>query len=425
MAEKYYERICDRILAEKLEAKGAVLVKGAKWCGKTTTAAQIAGSVVYMEDPSKKKQYMELVDMDPSRLLKGETPRLIDEWQLAPKLWDAVRFEVDKRDEFGQFILTGSAVPPDDSEISHTGTGRITTLLMRPMSLFESGDSDGSVSLRSLFSKERKISGASEHTLDDIAYLICRGGWPKAIGKSKKIALAQAPDYYDAVVESDISRVDNVDRDAERAKRVMRAYARNVSSEASIVSILNDVKTDENDPFSENTLRSYLSAFKKIFVIEDSPAWNPNLRSKTAIRSSDTRYFVDPSIAAAALGIGPQDLVNDLSTMGLIFENLCVRDLKVYAEAIGGKVYHYRDKNGLECDAVIHLKNGRYGLVEIKLGGDKLIEEGATNLLKLKNRIDSEKMSDPAFMMVLCGIAPFAYKRSDGVMVVPVGCLRD
>lgn len=425
MANTYYKRICDQLLADKLEAKGAVLVKGAKWCGKTTTAAHIARSAIYIEDPSKKKQYLEMAEINPVALLQGEVPHLLDEWQLAPKLWDAVRFEVDRRDEFGQFILTGSAVPPDDSQISHTGTGRITSLLMRPMSLFESGDSNGSVSLRALFSKEHDINGMSDLSLDDIAYLICRGGWPKAIGRSKKVALAQAPDYYDAVVESDISRVDNVERNSERARRVLRAYSRSVSSEATITSILNDVKSDENDPFSENTLRSYILALKKIFVIEDTPAWNPNLRSKTAIRSSDTRYLVDPSIAAAALGIGPKDLINDLSTMGLMFENMCVRDIRIYAESIDGSVYHYRDKSGLECDAVIHLRNGRYGLIEIKLGGDKLIEEGAVNLLKLKDRIDGEKMNDPSFLMVLCGVAPFAYKRNDGVMVVPIGCLRN
>lgn len=425
MARKYYKRICDQLLQEKLEAKGAVLIKGAKWCGKTTTAVNIAGSVIYMEDPAKKKQYLEMADMDPSQLLQGEVPRLIDEWQLAPKLWDAIRFEVDKRDDFGQFILTGSAVPPDVSEISHTGTGRITSLVMRPMSLFESEDSTGSVSLRALFSKEQDINGVGEHSLSDISFLICRGGWPKGIGNSKRVALAQAPDYYEAVAESDISRVDEVARDPERARRVMRAYARSVSSEASIASLLNDVRSDTTDTFSENTLRSYISALKKIYVIEDTPAWNPNLRSKTAIRSSVTRYFVDPSIATAALGVGPDDLINDLLTAGLLFENMCVRDLRIYSEAIGGSVYHYRDKSGLECDAVVHLKNGRYGLIEIKLGGDKLIEEGAKNLLKLKDRIDCEKMNEPAFLMVLCGIAPFAYRRSDGVMVVPIGCLRN
>ena len=425
MAGKYYKRICDQLLREKLDAKGAVLIKGAKWCGKTTTAATIANSIIYMEDPAKKRQYLEMADINPSLLLQGEVPRLIDEWQLAPKLWDAIRFEVDRRDAFGQFILTGSAVPPDISDISHTGTGRITPVLMRPMSLFESEDSNGSVSLRALFSKERDISGVGEHSLEDIAFLICRGGWPKGIGKAKKVALAQAPDYYEAVVESDISRVDNVMRDPVRTRRIMRAYARSVSSETTITSLLNDVRTDSSDTFSENTLRSYLSALKKIFVIEDTPAWNPNIRSKTAIRSSDTRYFVDPSIAAAALGIGPTDLLNDLATAGLFFENLCVRDLRVYSESLGGSVYHYRDRSGLECDAVVHLKNGSYGLIEIKLGGDKLIEEGANNLLKLKERIDCEKMNEPAFMMILCGVAPFAYRRKDGVFVVPAGCLRN
>ena len=421
----YYKRICDQILTDKLEAKGAVLIKGAKWCGKTTTAENIAKSVIYMEDPGKKKQYLEMVDMNPSQLLQGEVPRLIDEWQLAPKLWDAVRFEIDQRDDFGQFILTGSAVPADFSEISHTGTGRITSMLMRPMTLFESGESNGSVSLYDLFNKEQGINGTCGHHLEDIAFYICRGGWPKAVGQSKKVALAQASDYYEAVVESDISRVDGITRDADRARRIMRAYARSVSSEATITSILQDVRTDERDSFSENTLRSYLSALKKVYVIEDNPAWNPNLRSKTAVRSSDTRYFVDPSVGTAALGAGPQDLINDLATMGLLFENLCIRDLRVYAEAMDGRVYHYRDKSGLECDAVVHLKNGKYGLIEIKLGGDRLIEEGARNLLKFCDRIDSEKMGEPAFMMVLCGVAPYAYKRNDGVMVVPIGCLKD
>lgn len=425
MGEKYYKRICDTVLLDKLEAKGAVLVKGAKWCGKTTTAEKISKSVIYIEDPARKKQYLEMAEVDPSQLLQGDVPHLIDEWQLAPKLWDAVRFEVDKRNEFGQFILTGSAVPPDISEISHTGTGRITSLLMRPMSLFESEDSNGDVSLKSLFSEDPKVSGKSDYTLDDIAYLICRGGWPKAVGQKEKVALAQAIDYYESVVESDISRVDGVERDSERAKRVLKAYARGVSAETTLTALLQDVRTDENDSFSENTLRSYISALKKIYVIEDTPAWNPNLRSKTAIRTSDTRYFVDPSIATAAMGIGPKDLINDLPTAGLLFENMCVRDLRVFADALDGNVYHYRDKSGLECDAVVHLRNGKYGLIEIKLGGDKLIEEGARNLLKLKEKIDADKMTEPSFEMVLCGVAPFAYRRKDGVYVVPIGCLRD
>jgi len=425
MQNKYMSRICDQILLDKLDAKGAVLIKGAKWCGKTTTAEKVAKSIIYMEDPAKKQQYLQLADVNPKQLLHGEVPHLIDEWQLAPKLWDAVRFEVDQRDDFGQFILTGSAVPPDSSEISHTGTGRITSLTMRPMTLYESGDSDGSVSLKELFLKEDEPFGSCNHSLDDIAYFICRGGWPKSIGRSKKVSLAQAFDYVDAVVESDISRIDNVERDSERAKKILRAYARSVASEASLTSILNDVRSGGGDTFSENTLRSYLSAFRKVFVIEDTNAWNPNLRSKTAIRSSDTRYFVDPSIAVASLGIGPNDLINDLATTGLLFENLCVRDLRVYAESLDGKVYHFRDKKGLECDAVVHLRNGSYGLIEIKLGGEKLIEEGFANLLKLKDSIDTDKMKEPSFMMVLCGVAPFSYKRADGVYVVPIGNLRN
>ena len=424
MAKEYYERIADRILADKLESKGAVLIKGAKWCGKTTTAVNIAKSVIYMEDPEKKQQYLQLAEVNPARLLQGDVPHLIDEWQLAPKLWDAVRFEVDQRDEFGQFILTGSAVPPDSSEISHTGTGRITSLLMRPMSLYESRNSDGSVSLSDLFSGGEDIDGSCGMTLDELTFLICRGGWPKGIGKKKKVALAQAPDYYDSLVESDISRVDGVERDPEKARRVMRAYSRSVASETSITALLEDVRGNDAGSFSENTLRSYLSAFRKIFVIEDVPAWNPNLRSKTAIRSSDTRYLVDPSIATAALGIGPEDLVNDLNTAGLLFENMCVRDVRIYAEALGGDIYHYRDRNGLECDTVIHLRNGKYGLIEIKLGGDKLIEEGSANLIRLRERIDFNKMKEPSFMMVLCGVAPFAYRRKDGVLVVPIGCLK-
>ena len=425
MVDKYYNRICDRVLSDKLEAKGAVLVKGAKWCGKTTTAERISKSVIYIEDPARKRQYLELAEVDPSQLLQGDVPHLIDEWQLAPKLWDAVRFEVDKRNEFGQFILTGSAVPPDISEISHTGIGRIASLLMRPMSLFESGDSNGNVSLGSLFSDNLQVSGNCSHTLNDITYLICRGGWPKAVGQKEKIALSQAVDYYESVVESDISRVDDIYRDPERAKRVLKAYARGVSTETTITALLRDVRTDENDSFSENTLRNYISALKKIYVIEDTHAWNPNLRSKTAIRTTDTRYFVDPSIATAAMGIGPNDLINDLSTAGLLFENMCVRDLRVFADAIDGNVYHYRDKSGLDCDAVVHLRNGKYGLIEIKLGGDKLIEEGASNLLKLKEKIDTDKMHEPSFLMVLCGVAPFAYRRKDGVYVVPIGCLKD
>lgn len=428
--KEYKPRLADQILKDKLASTGAVLIEGAKWCGKTTTATQIAKSILYMQDPTKKKQNIEMAEMDPSILLAGDTPRLIDEWQLAPKLWDAIRFEVDKRDEFEQFILTGSAVPVDISQISHSGTGRISRMLMRPMSLFESGESNGSVSLSDIFSGNLKISGTSNLSLEQISFLICRGGWPKSIDSAPNIALKQSINYYDSVVNTDISRVDNVQRDAEKTKRILRSYARAIGSQAKIRSITQDVYSNEVDDKDDLinkgvTINTYISALKKIFVIEDSIAWNPNLRSKTAIRTSDTRYFTDPSIGVAALGLGPKDLINDLQTMGLLFENMCIRDLRVYADALDGQVYHYRDRNDLECDAVIHLRNGSYGLIEIKLGGDKLIEEGVATLNKLADTIDTTKMKAPAFKMVLTGVGDYAYRRKDGILIVPIGSLKD
>lgn len=422
--KKYRNRIADGILDRKLRAKGAVLIEGAKWCGKTTTASQIAKSILYMQDPARKRQYLELSEIDPARLLSGETPRLIDEWQLAPKLWDAIRFEVDRRDEFGQFILTGSAVPPETSEISHSGIGRITKMLMRPMSLYESGDSSGQVSLSGLFAGNGDIRGESSMNIDKLSFLICRGGWPKAIDEEEDVALQQAIDYFDAIVDVDISRVDNVERNKERTKRILRSYARSVGTPAKISSIAADISANEAVSISDMTITSYINALKKIFVLEDSSAWNPNLRSKTAIRTSDTRYFTDPSVCTAALELGPNDLVNDLNTMGFLFENMCIRDLRIYAEALDGNVYHYRDKSGLECDAVVHLRNGVYGLVEIKLGGDRLISEGVETLKKLSSNIDTTKMKAPAFKMVLVGVGEMAYRRSDGIYIVPLSCLK-
>jgi predicted AAA+ superfamily ATPase len=422
--KEYYQRVSDKVLMDHLESKGAVLIEGAKWCEKTTSAKHIAKSVIEMDRPDMTEQYQQMAGIKPSNLLEGEVPRLIDEWQIATNIWNAVRYEVDRRGEFGQFILTGSSVPADLDDTMHTGTGRIVRMRMRPMSLFESRDSSGQVSLMDLFDG-KEISAIDNHSIEDIAFLICRGGWPAALNHTEKVALRQAFDYYDAVVNDDISRVDGLKRDSERTKRIMRSYARNVSTQVSLETIRTDVISNDIEAFDKESLYGYLNALKRIFVIEDSPAWNPNLRSKTAIRTSDTRYFVDPSVASAALGIGPLDLVNDLELMGLIFENMCVRDLRIYADALDGNVYHYRDKTGLECDAVIHLRNGRYGLIEVKLGGDKLIEEGVASLKKLADRIDTEKMSEPAFMMVLCGVAPFAYKREDGVYVVPVTCLKD
>ncbi len=423
--KQYKKRIVDQVLQFKLESKGAVLVEGAKWCGKTTTAKQFAKSVVSMQDQDMASHNIELANIKPSVLLAGPTPRLIDEWQVAPKLWDAVRHEVDERDEFGQFILTGSAVPADISKILHTGTGRITRMLMRPMSLFESGDSSGTVSLKSIFDGHLDIAGTSTIELEQLAFLICRGGWPKAIDCSERVALEQAFDYFDGVVNADISRVDNVERNKERAIRIMRSYARSIATQTKLSSIIQDIETNEAKTISEGTVNSYIKALKQIFVIEDAPAWNPNLRSKAAIRTSDTHYFTDPSIGTAALGLGPKDLMNDLNTMGLIFENLCMRDLRIYAEAIDGTVYHYRDSNGLECDAVIHLRNGSYGLVEIKLGGDKLITEGSETLNKLAETIDTKKMKAPSFKMILTGVGNYAYKKEDGILIVPIGALKD
>lgn len=423
--KNYRKRIADNILARKLEGKGAVLIEGPKWCGKTTTAEQVAASVLYMDDPEKKEQNITMSELNPKRLLKGETPRLIDEWQLAPKLWDAIRFEVDHRGELGQFVLTGSAVPADTKEITHSGTGRFTWLTMRPMSLFESGESSGEVSLKTLFEQPNEIDGESKLDIDRLAFLVCRGGWPQAVDMRDEIALDQAFDYYDAVVNSDINRADNVQKNPERVKRLMRSYARNQGSQVPNTVIAQDIAANDESSMDADTVASYLNALRKIFVVEDMPAWNPNLRSKTVIRSSDTRYYIDPSIAAAALGIGPQDLISDLKTFGFLFETLCVRDLRVFADALNGEVYHYRDKDGLECDAVVHLRNGTYGLVEIKLGGDKLIEEGSTNLKALSDRIDTGKMKKPSFLMVLTGTGDYAYRRPDGVYVVPIGCLKD
>ncbi len=423
--KEYKSRIADKILKNKLLSKGAVLIEGPKWCGKTTTAEQIALSVLYMTKPEDMKQNISLAEINPSLLLSGDVPRLIDEWQVAPKLWDAIRFEVDHRNLEGQFILTGSSVPINMDEVTHSGTGRYTRMIMRPMTLFESRESNGSVSLKDLFEGKNNITGTNNLSLEDVAYLCCRGGWPRATFMDKEIALEQAFDYLDSVINSDVSKVDDVSRNPERTKNIMKSYARNLGSQASNETIKSDVLKNDSFSLDTDTVLSYINALRKIFVVEDTMAWNPNLRSKTAIRTTETRYFVDPSIAVAALGIGPNDLINDLNTFGLIFENLCVRDLRVYAESLKGTVYHYRDASDLECDTVIHLRNGSYGFIEIKIGGDMLIEEGVNNLIKLQNKIDITKMKKPSFLMVLTAIGKYAYKREDGVYVVPIGCLKN
>ena len=422
---KYRPRVADKLLLDQLDAAGAVLIQGPKWCGKTTTAIQAAKSIKYMDWPRELEKNLFLAEEDPGALLDGDVPRLIDEWQLAPQLWDAARFMIDRRGKPGQFIFTGSAVPADKSKIHHTGTGCFAWLTMRPMSLWESGDSNGKVSLTNLFAQQHLSSISPDHSISELSFLICRGGWPNSIAMNRPSALRQAKNYVAAVCENDISRVDNVKRDATFARRLLRSYARLQGTQAPISTIYSDLTTNKEGSMSEDTINSYISALKKIFVIEDMPAWSPNLRSKTAIRTSDTRYFVDPSVATAALGLGPKDLQNDLNTLGLMFETLAIRDLRVYAETLDGEVFHYRDRNGLECDAVIHLQNGNYGLVEIKLGGSKLENEGAENLKKLSDKIDTDKMKEPSFLMVLTGIGSYAYKRKDGVLVVPIGCLKD
>lgn len=423
----YKNRIIEFPLSQKLKAKGAVLIEGPKWCGKTTTAEEFAKSKIMLARPDVKEHFKNLLEIDSDTALTGTTPMLIDEWQTVPKLWDAVRYTIDHRHLMGQFILTGSAVPDKEAENSreHSGTGRFAWLTMRPMTLFESGESNGKVSITELFTTPQKLIETNELNLEQIAFLICRGGWPAAIDMSKEIALEQAFDYYDAVTKEDITRVDGVKRSSERAQRLMRSYASHQGTQASIATIKEDLKNNDTSSLDENTINSYLNALRKIFVIEDMPAWNPNLRSKTAIRTADTRYFVDPSIATAALGLGPNDLLNDLNTMGFLFETLCVRDLRVYAESLNGKVYHYRDKNELECDTVIHLRDGRYGLIEIKLGGESLINEGAKTLNQLETLIDTNRMKAPSFKMVLTATGQHAYRRAnDGIYVVPIGCLK-
>lgn len=421
----YRNRVADKMLRNQLEAAGVVLIQGPKWCGKTTTAEQQAKSILRMDYPKMSKEYLTLAENDPELLLAGETPRLVDEWQLAPQLWDTARYTVDRRSAVGQFIFTGSAVPADKSMITHTGTGRFAWLTMRPMSLWESGESNGNASLVDLFAGQMESCIAPDSSLEDIAFTLCRGGWPGSLNLKKTTALRVANNYVKAICESDISRVDNVQRDPDFALRLLRTYSRHQGGQVSIGTLYADLSANKGGSLTENTISLYLSALRKIFVIEDMPAWNPNLRSKTAIRTSDTRYFVDPSIATAALGIDPKDLMYDLNTYGLLFETMAVRDLRVYADALDGRVYHYRDHNGLECDAVVHLHNGSYGLVEIKLGGETLIEEGAYNLKKLANKIDTTKMKRPSFMMVLTATGAYAYRRKDGVLVVPIGCLKD
>lgn len=421
----YRKRVSDQILSFMLESAGAVLVEGVKWCGKTTTAEQIAKSAAYIDEIREQVGELGVLKVNTAMALDGESPHLIDEWQLAPFLWDSVRHRVDRAAEMGLYILTGSAVPADLSEVFHSGSGRFAWMKMRPMSLWESGESSGSVSLGALFDgDELHVAPSNRMTLADVAFATCRGGWPQSIGLSRRAALQQAYNYLDALVERDISRVDGTLRDPLRARRLLRSYSRLQGTQATASVVRADlVANADGDNIREDTIYSYLSALRKLFAIEDARAWCANLRCKTPIRTTDTRYFVDPSIAAAALELGPDDLMSDLATFGLLFETLAIRDLRVYAEARWGEVFHFRDKQGRECDAVVKIRGGKYGLVEIKLGGGTLIEEGARTLNSLEALIDTGKSGSPVFKMVLTAVGDCAYRRPDDVIVCPIGCL--
>lgn len=422
---EYKHRIADALLEQKLQAKGAILIEGPKWCGKTTTAKQIAGSMLDLGDSAVLTKAEDDMQFSPHKLLEGNTPRLIDEWQSIPALWDMVRSEVDKRDPFGQFILTGSSVPVEQEKLRHSGTGRIGRLSMRPMSLWESGESTGSISLEDVFEGKAIEPQQNKLTLEDIAFLLCRGGWPRATLLKDKAALGEARDYYEAIYKVDIHRVDKVRRSSERTRLLLRSYARNLGSSISYCKMKEDILQNDNQSICDETIAEYVDALRKLFVIEDMPAWNPNICSKTAIQSSDTRYFIDPSIATSALAVRPQDLINDLRSFGFFFEAMAVRDLRTYADALDGELFHYRDSSGLECDAVLHRSDGTYGLIEIKLGGAANIEKGIESLNALEAKIDKTKMKAPSFKMVLTAVGENAGRRlSDGVYVVPIGCLR-
>lgn len=427
----YFPRILDETLKETLECVGAVLIVGPKWCGKTTTAEMQAKSVIKMQDPDKSQGYLVTAQTKPSLLLLGENPRLIDEWQVAPVLWDAVRTEVDKQgNREGLFILTGSTTV-DETKIMHSGVGRIARLIMRPMSLFESKESNGKVSLQKLFNdKKYDIDGVkSDLSLEKLIFAACRGGWPASLTKkTDKAALFVASSYLDIICESDASTVDGVTRDPKRVRAVLRSYARNISTLAGIQSLINDISSNFGT-ISENTLQSYLSALNRLFVVDEVPAWSPAIRSASAIRASNKREFIDPSIAVAALSITPEILMQDLNTFGFIFETLCIRDLKVYSNALGSEVSYYHDRHGLEADCVLRLGDGRYALIEFKLGS-KQIDEGAGHLLIMQtlirkhNETEKAKIKEPELLIIITG-GEMAYQRKDGVYIIPIGCLRD
>lgn len=419
MNKKYYPRIVDKVLELYLKAFGAVVIKGPKWSGKTTTAEQKANSVLKLQDPDLSENYLALADFKPSLLLEGDTPRLIDEWQMAPVLWDAVRNAVDQRQKTGQFILTGSTVV-DRSKMMHSGTGRIAQMPMSTMSLFEYGESNGTVSLNSLFANEPFTGSASSLSVDQLAKAICRGGWPATLTMSDSASLLVAPNYVDGIIFEDATQLDEPIPTPERIRAILRSYARNISTLASNRAILEDLLSNDAG-ISESTLYRYIAILNELFVLRDIPAWNPSIRSASAMRASNKRGFSDPSLAIAALGLSPDQLLDDLNTFGFFFESLCIHDLSIYSVENKGHISYYRDRYGLECDIVLHLNDGRFALIEAKLGS-KSIDEGAKHLLKLDNLIRQKQMKPPCFMMILTA-GQYAYQRKDDVYVVPIGCL--
>lgn len=422
MEKKYINRIMDATLQRLLSTSGAVLIEGPKWCGKTWLGRHLAKSEIDLQDPDKGSGYRQMAEMMPSYLLKGEKPLLIDEWQDAPSLWDAVRYSVDKEGLRGQYILTGSATPRDFGENAprHTGTGRISRMRLRPMSLFESGESNGSVSLSSLFEGNNDVMADSQLDIPHIATAICRGGWPETIAM-KDNSNSVSVNYVDAVVNNDIQNVDGIDRNPQRVRLLLRSYARNISTLASMQTILGDIKAHDVT-FGESSLYAYTNALRRLYIIEDIPAWKPSLRSKTAIRTSDKRQLVDPSIATAVMNVNADGILNDFELFGFLFESLVVRDLRIYTQPIRGEVLHYRDKSGLEADIILRLQDGRWAAIEVKLGG-KEIEDGALHLRNVADKVDTTKIGEPSFLMIVTG-GQFAYRREDGVFVVPLGCLK-
>ncbi len=421
----YLNRITDEILKKKLKSSGAVLIEGPKWCGKSTTCKMHANSVVYLQDPMTRDQEKALAYNAPQIFLDREPPFLIDEWQEAPILWDAIRYEVDSRRAFGQFILTGSATPLEEKqkqEIKHSGIGRITRIRMWTMSLYESGDSSGTISLSSMFNNEN-IGSTCSKDLRDYAFLLCRGGWPTSIGVDDDIALEQSVNYVEELISTDFIKAGGPVNNEDRIRKLLASYSRNLSTPASKASILRDMRNNGEEKFDDETFSKYYAVLNKLFVFEEIEAWNPNIRSKARIQSAKIRHFTDPSIATAILKAGPNDLIADLKTFGLFFESLCIRDLRIYASLLDGKLYHYRDSNGLEADAVIHLKDGRYALIEVKFGRQEDIDIAAEHLKKLANLIDTSKMPSPSALIIITA-KNTAYKRPDGVYVVPLAVLK-